>query len=66
MRRIERMLKQGLWGSAASSLSWRTPKVSLPLPLHPPDPPHVIRPSVLDAYAARRVLNHLPPRADTH
>ena len=32
MRRMQRMLEQKLWGSAASSLSWRTPKVQLPLP----------------------------------
>ena len=66
MRRIERMRERlggdarvrtcqprGLEGRAARASTGRTPKKQLQLPVHPLDPRHPLRPSVLDACGVR-------------
>ncbi len=56
MKRMERMHEPRTLGVRQESLSQRTPKVQLqwqlPLLAHPPNPPHAISPSVLDASGA--------------
>ena len=51
MTQIERILNPTALRFRRESLDVAEPQVPLPLqlPSHPPDPPHVIRPSVLDA-----------------